>query len=305
MHRPTWDDDERVAKIEAYGSRDSPDYKRNILGVHGDATNPLFVLHRLMACVDDEPESEYNTDVYYHRRISDEMASAAISIVDLIDIPGSHRQWKTTWAGMDVGMTNHPTEILVYGEENVRGKDPASRLIGRYHLERIRSADQRTVIEYLFDFYKFQRFTLDRTGLGLPLFQELQDGAPDIMDRIVGYNADQKVVVGWDDYEDWEDPDDYEIRRQAKEYGYDLLRQYVDQKRLILPWDRELLGEWQGQTWTREKSETNAYGKRSFARGQFHTLDAASMFILGKELFALETLQKMRETPESVPIVFV
>jgi hypothetical protein len=125
------------------------------------------------------------------------------------------------------------------------------------------------------------------------------------MDRIVGYNADQKVVVGWDDYEDWEDPDDYEIRRQAKEYGYDLLRQYVDQKRLILPWDRELLGEWQGQTWTREKSETNAYGKRSFARGQFHTLDAASMFILGKELFALETLQKMRETPESVPIVFV
>lgn len=305
MHRPTWSDQERTDKIEAYGSRDSPDYKRNILGVHGDATNPLFVLHRLMACVDDNQESEYNTDVYYHRRITAEMAEAGVSIVDLIDLPGSHKKWKTTWAGMDVGMTNHPSEILVFGEENVRGKEPASRLLTRIHLERIRSKDQRSVIEFLFEFYRFQQFSMDRSGLGLPLFQELQDGAPKIMSRVVGYNADQKVVVGWDDYEEWEDPDDYEIKRQAKEHGYDLLREYVDSKRLILPWDREMLGEWQGQTWVRETSETNAYGRKSFSRGKFHTLDAAGMFVLGKDLHALETLRKMRQTPETVPIVFV
>lgn len=305
MHRPTWSDQERIDKIEAYGSRDSPDYKRNILGVHGDATNPLFVLHRLMACVDEDPESEYNQDIYYHRRILDEMITDR-NIVDLIDIPGSHKNWKITWGGMDVGMTNHPTEILVFGDELVgRKQEPTSRLLARFHLERIRSADQRAVIEYLFDYYKFQRFSLDRTGLGLPLFQELQDGAPDIMDRVVGYNADQKVVVGWDDYEDWEKPEDYEIKRVAKEYGYDLLRQYVDSKRIILPWDRELLGEWQGQTWTREKSETSPYGKKSYARGQFHTLDAAGMFIVGKELNALQILKEMRDVPEEVPIVFV
>lgn len=303
MHRPAWSDEERIDKIEMYGSRDSPDYKRNILGVHGDATNPLFVLHRLMACVDDNPESEYNTDVYYHRRITDEMVTN--DILDLIVIPGSHKQWKTTWAGMDVGMTNHPSEILVFGEENLRGKEPASRLLARIHLERIRSADQRRVVEFLFREYKLQQFTLDRTGLGLPLFQELQDGAPSLMDKIVGYNADQKVTVGWDDYQDWEDPADYEIKRVAKEYGYDLLRQYVDQKRMILPWDRELLGEWQGQTWTREKSETNAYGKKSYARGQFHTLDAAGMCFLGKELRVLDTLKEIRETPEKVPLIFV
>ena len=145
---------------------------------------------------------------------------------------------------------------------------------------------------------------MDRTGLGLPVFQELQDGAPKIMDRIVGYNADQKVVIGWDEYESWEDPEDYEIKRQAKEYGYDLLRKYVDFKKIVLPWDRELLGEWQGQTWTREKSETGPYGKKSYARGQFHTLDAAGMFVLGKELNSLEILKTMREQPEEVPIIF-
>ena len=304
MHRPTWSDQERIDKIEAYGSRDSPDYKRNILGVHGDATNPLFVLHRLMACVDDNQESDYNADIYYNVRIQAEAITGEIT--DLINIPGTHSQWKTTWAGMDVGMTNHPTEILVFGEEKVKkSEEPALRLLARYHLERIRSADQRKVIEFLFDFYKFQRFTLDRSGLGLPLFQELQDGAPSIMEKVVGYNADEKVVVGWDDYDDWQDPEDFEIRRAAKEYGYDLLRSYVDQKRMILPWDRELLGEWQGQTWTREVSETNAYGKKSFSRGRFHTLDAASMFILGKELYALDTLRKMRDEHENVPIVFV
>ncbi len=305
MHRPTWSDEERIAKIEAYGTRDSPDYKRNILGLHGDATNPLFVLHRLTATVDDDPDSDYNQDIYYYRRISDEMARD-IDITTLIDIPQSHKEWKTTWAGMDVGMTNHPSEILIFGDEaRAKGEEPASRLLTRLHLERIRSSDQRAVIEQVFHEYELKRFTLDRTGLGLPLFQELQDGAPDIMDRVVGYNADEKVVVGWDDYEEWENPDDYEIKRQAKEYGYDLLRLYVDTKRLILPWDTELLGEWQGQTWTREQSQTNAYGRKTFSRGMFHTLDAASMFILGKELYALETLKEMKEQHEEVGIVMV
>jgi hypothetical protein len=43
---------ERKAKIAIYGGTDDNiDYRRNIYGEHGDATNPVFVLHRLMACV--------------------------------------------------------------------------------------------------------------------------------------------------------------------------------------------------------------------------------------------------------------
>jgi intein/homing endonuclease len=50
MHSPEWSDTVRRKKIAEYGSRDDPDYRRNVLGEHGDATNPLFVLHRLMRC---------------------------------------------------------------------------------------------------------------------------------------------------------------------------------------------------------------------------------------------------------------
>lgn len=303
MHRPTWSDAERDDKIEAYGSRDSADYKRNILGLHGDATNPLFVLHRLMACVDDEQGSDYNQDVYYYRRISDEML-AGQPMEMLLVVPGSHKKWTSTWAGMDVGMTNHPSEILVFGEESNKGT-VALRLLSRIHLERIRSADQRRVIEILFDAYDLQLITMDRTGLGLPMYQELQDAAPDLMSRVVGYTADERLVVGWKEHEDWEDPEDYEIKRQAKEYGYDTLRVYVDEKRLILPWDRELLGEWQGQTWTVQRAETDAYGKKTFARGKFHTLDAAAMMAVGKEQLALTSFTKVASHDEPVPLVFV
>lgn len=304
MHRPTWSDEEREDKIEAYGTRDSPDYKRNILGLHGDATNPLFVLHRLMATVDDDPGSEYNADVYYYRRISDEMVMAQ-PLEMLLVIPGSHKLWKNTWAGMDIGLTNAPTEILIFGEEAQKGKtDVILRLLSRIHLDRISSPDQRKVVELLFQIYDLRLLTLDRGGLGLPVFQELQRSLPHLMNRIKGYNADEKVVVGWQEYEEYEDPEDYEIKRQAKEFGYDTLRTYVDQKRMVLPWDRELLGEWQGQTWTKERTETSPYGKKIFARGKFHTLDAAAMMIVGKELLLLESLNKLRQEPDRVPLLF-
>lgn len=304
MHRPTWSDQERLDKIEAYGSRDSPDYKRNILGLHGDATNPLFVLHRLMVCVDDQEASDYNQDVYYYRRVNDEMLGD-LPIDMLIDIPRNHNQWAVTWAGMDVGMTNHPSEILVFGEETTKKGDmSALRLLSRIHLERIRSADQRKVIELIFEFYNLRLFTMDRGGLGLPLYQELQDGAPKLMERVVGYNADEKLVVGYQEHEETDDPADFEIKKRAKEHGYDLLRAFVDNKRLILPWDRELLGEWQGQTWVRDRSETSPYGTKQYAKGQFHTLDAGAMMILGKEVQTLDTLRKLRQTPERVSLVF-
>lgn len=161
------------------------------------------------------------------------------------------------------------------------------------------------MIEYLFSQYSLKRFTMDRTGLGLPLYQELQDAAPHLADRIVGYNADEKLVIGWEEHGEFDDPSDFEIKRQAKEFGYDLLRTYVDQKRLVLPWDTELLGEFQGSVWTREQSQTNAYGRKLFSKGRFHTLDAAAMAVAGKELYTLETMKTIREQPEDVGIVFV
>lgn len=305
MHRPTWSAQERTDKIQAYGSRDAADYKRNILGLHGDATNPLFVLHRLMSCVDDNDSTEYNADHYYHRRISDELLEGR-PIEMLVDIPHSHKEWDVTWAGMDVGMTLAPSEILVFGEELVPRSKTRSRikLLSRFHLERIAAADQRAVVAMLFDFYDLRAFTIDRGGVGLPIYQDLIKELPQYRDRIQGYTFDQKIVIGWDEHENWEDASDYEIKAIAKEYGYDMLRTYVDQKRIYLPMDPQLLKEWNGQNYMRVKSATNPYGKKSFSQGAFHTLDAAAMAVVGKELQALRTISKVREEPGIVPLVW-
>jgi hypothetical protein len=303
MHRPTWSNEERASKVEAYGSRDSADYKRNILGLHGDATNPLFVLNRLMACVDDKLDSEYNEFIYYYRRINDDhLVSDPIEM--LIDFPGSHKQWKETWVGMDVGMTNHPSEIVVFGEESVGRAKVALRLLTRLNLQRIKASDQRKIIAMIFEAYSPRRFAMDRGGLGLPLYQDLLDELPDVKNRIIGYTADQKILVGYHDHEDTDNPKDFEIYARVKEYGYDKLREFVDSKRLVLPWDQEFLGEWQGSTWYRERTETSPYGKKTFNRGQFHTLDASAMMIVGRELLTFDALEEMRSKPELVPLVF-
>lgn len=303
MHRSTWSDAERQSKIEEYGSRNSPDYKRNLLGEHGDATNPLFVLHRLMAAVDDDPGSEYNEQIFYLRRVTEEMIREQ-PLELLIDPPKSHTAWKNTWAGMDIGLTSAPSEILVWGEETLKGQvDVVLRLLARFHLERVSSPDQRKIVEMLFEHYNLRLLTLDRGGMGLPIFQEIQSHAPKLLERVKAYTADENVVVGYDAHEDWENPDDFEIKRRAKEHGYDLLRTFVDKKRFILPWDRDLLTEWQGQTWTPDRSETNPYGRKIFSRGKFHTLDAAAMMILGKELSLLEQLQEAKKESELVPLI--
>lgn len=293
MHRPDWTASERVAKAELYGSRDHPDYRRNILGLHGDAMSALFVLHRLMACVDSNTESAYNQDIYYHFRMNDEtLRDSGMSIEQHIQFPGIHKQMtKTFWCGMDVGLTNHPTEILIFAEEtvNVGGGAAKQRLtvVGRLHLERISSPDQLKVLEAICDFYKPQALAMDRTGLGLPIYQYAinpHQASPWLNRAIRGYNFSEKIPVAFEELEnpdEWVDPMDRAIFGNVLEYSSDQLRLLVDQGRLKMPWDVDMLREFQGQAYYITKSSTNPYGKKEFNKGKFHALDAARMGVLG------------------------
>lgn len=311
IHRTDWSDQERADKILLYGGRDAPDYLRNILGLHGDASNPLFVLHRLMACVDDEQGSVYNQDVYYHRRINDEMLTDDQDILDLIDIPRVHfTDWKVFWMGMDVGLTRDPSEILVFGEENLKlkGMNPrvALRLLARIHMRRVRASDQRRVIAHLIKEYKAKKFAIDRTGLGLPVYQDVQDEHPELRKSFEGYAFNEKLLVGWEDHEDDEDSKDFEIKKVAQEHAYDLLRTYVDSRKLILPYDSDLLGQWNGQSWTQETSATrDAYGRKRFGKGAFHTLDAGGLAVLAREMAVFSKVREMTNEAEPIGIQYV
>lgn len=319
MHRPDWSAEERKAKAELYGSRDHPDYRRNILGLHGDASSALFVLTRLMQCVDQQQGSYYNSSEYHHVRINDEkLRDSGLPIQELLGFPSIHKVYERVWVGMDVGMTNHPSEILIFAEDYPQGeggrkKDlPHMRLkcISRVHLERISSPDQRRVLEAIWEFYTPKAISMDRTGLGLPIYQEIMESAPAGMRRAMRpYNFSEKIVIGYEEderqkedgdfyfYEDEEGP--AEIKANVLEYSSDMLRAFVDQEKILLPWDIDMIREFQGQTYVVTKSNTDAYGKKQFNKGKFHALDAARMAVLGH---LQDSISKMQEIANEEPV---
>lgn len=336
MHRPTWTDEERTDAIYKYGGRDDPDYRRNVLGQHGDATSPIFVLHRLMACTDDNQESDYNREEYCNLRITEAWLRQTDSTIldELSVLPQEHLdKYRTFWVGMDVGLTNHPSEIVVFAEHKMDAAEykhqkamkvgqtggfksvPATqettrlKLITRISLQRIGSPDQHEAILRVIDHYKPKAFAFDKGGLGLPIFQDIQEvieNNPDFTSvgtTIKGYNFSGNILVDFDrtiPVDEFADRDevvkDTGIKRNSVEYATDRMRKLVDEGRIWLPWDADLLGELQGQTYKITKTALNQYGKREYSLGKFHAFDACRMAILGWAQYGIEEFMKLDES---------
>lgn len=310
MHRPNWTDQERQEKVQLYGSPDSPDYRRNLLGLPGDTMNPLFVTSMLMKGVEDDLEAEYNTDEYSFIRINREMIEDVDGVVEaILPLRTSHlANYKTFWIGCDVGFTNDPTEILVFAEYTPKKDEinylkrrkkaiPADgttkfKLVTRVKLMQVSAPNQRRIVQLVFDHYKPQAFAMDATGNGLPLLQEIQENIPEYVKYIKGYKANEKILVDW---AHGKSEDEAEIYREVKEYSLDVMRELVDHQRLWLPWDKELLQEFQGQEYSIKKSSgLDRYAKRRFSRGSFHTLDAAALGMLGWKQSPVEEITKKK-----------
>lgn len=323
MWRPNWTDQERQEKIQQYGSKDDPDYRRNVLGLHGDATNPLFVLHRLMATTDTDELSAYNQDEFFLRVLkSEELArDDSPEIAQYLDFPMSHRRFLDMggpgkegaiyWAGMDVGFTIDPSEIVVFVEYREKPKDPKTklRLLTRVELWRLAHHQQVEVMMHVIDWYKPRVFAMDKGGNGLPLYQDFQHEVEEhpelkgLAAAVKGYNFSEKHVVEFDDSVEVDNEDDWAeeagIKRNLKEHGFDVLRDLVDNQRLQLPWDRDLLKQFQGGTWSPNKSVMNHHGKRMFSKGNDHILDACCFMGLGWAQYGIEELLK---EPEQQPV---
>jgi len=317
MHRPSWSPGERRSKIASYGgSSDNVDYRRNIYGEHGDVTNPLFVLARLMACVryaESPWATEYNENVYTKIKIEDELINKAGSIHPFLQFPYHHleTQYTSFWAGADIGYTNDPTEILVFGEVAQPKGESLLRLLLRLHLMRVGAEDQAEAIRQVFMHYgeRLRIFAMDKTGNGLPLWQTLDPtttrSTPEhISRRIKGYGFSQKLPVDFDDRPlvDRERPEDAVILKNVVDFASDELRKLVDARpgRLELPHDQEVLSEFQGQEIQYVRDEGSAAGvKKRYGGGSFHTLDAAKMMIAGRNLMTIEEALKKpkREGP--------
>jgi hypothetical protein len=342
MWRPNWTNQEREEAIQKYGSREDPDYRRNVLGLHGDKTNPIFVLTQLMKNVDNVPLSDYNSGEYFKQIIkSEQLEMFHQDITEVLDFPAGHLSYAGKnprqrseqpqaiyWVGMDVGFTIDPSEILVFVEHRPRANSSATqiRLLSRVSLVRMPHREQIQAILHTIDYYRPKAFSLDKGGLGLPLFQEMQEHLAAFrardMDRlpawmhtydlqaaltiIKGYNFSEKLLVDIDQSIELSPYDDQEdiaskagLKRNAKEYSTDVLREMVDRQQLWLPWDDDLLKQFQGGTWSSNRS-MDAYGRRTFSQGNDHCLDAARMMALGWAQFSIE---EMMRKPVQQPVL--
>lgn len=328
MHRPGWSDRERQEKIQMYnGSKDDPDYRRNVLGLHGDSTNPIFVLHRLMLCVDDDTGSDYNVDEYQHISLSD-MQVSEDDIVTFLNLPYRHINDYTVkgkraryWCGMDIGFTRDPSEILVFVEHSPTErwdkekqkyinipKDRRTavlKLLTRITLRRIKIQDQAAVIKAVMEFYRPEVFAMDKAGNGLGLYQMVM-ADPSIASHIKGYNHSAKEVVEIDQAEE-RDPRTGEItqnammKRNMLEWSTDKLRELIDARKIQLPWDKNLIGQFQGATETARQRGQDAYGRtRTFSSGEDHALDACRQTAMA---FVQETIDELLKEDKFEPII--
>lgn len=315
MHRPGWSEGERRSKIAIYGgSRDNPDYKRNIYGEHGDITNPVFVLARLMACVrinESTWATEYNENVYAKRKLEWEVVDRSGMPIDAhLRLPGNHLLpgYKSFWAGLDVGFTNDPSELLVFGMIHSKEKDAdILRLLTRVHMMRIPAHMQAAVIDAVFDFYgpRMKALSMDKTGAGLPIWQETIRGGRlhQHEQRLKGYGFSEKKAVEFDDrpLERKETMADAVIEKNVIEFATDELRKLVDGELMEFPFDQELLTEFQGQQVVYGGRDEGVAARRvtRYGGGSFHTLDAAKLMVLGKSLESIEAVlgKKRRNGP--------
>jgi len=294
MFRPNWTNEEREQKIQEYGGHvDSIDYRRNILGLPGDQNSPIFVLYRLMAATDVDTGSNYNEFEYTSLEIDEASVRDYGSIIPLLDLPANHRSYKRFWIGMDLGWTIAPTSIVIFAEDTKTRKGKTClKLLARILLKKISAPDQAAAILHLLDIYRPMAFALDSTGAGLPLFDYVQKATREdpnlksLTSRIKGYNFSEKIIAEFDDSIQIDElsPDGYKeaaIHRNVLEWSTDILRSMVDEQTIILPYDKSIISEFQGQTWSYAKAAMDSYGrKRIFSTGSFHTLDACRMAAL-------------------------
>ena len=96
--------------------------------------------------------------------------------------------------------------------------------------------------------------------------------------RELGIDQDKANELGITDFD--EVMKECGIYRNPMLYSTDEMRTLVDQKRMLLPYNDEILGQLQGQRYTHTKSNVDSYGRKSYTAGSFHIFDGMRMAVM-------------------------
>jgi hypothetical protein len=335
MMRPGWGPDEKRRAAAMYGGTQAPDYKRNILGEAGGASSAFFVTSRLMACLDQDRESQYNTVEWKRQALLTEEVDSMLGEVErserdsamyellgqLLDLPEIKGQ--QIYGGMDIGLVNDPTVITIWTVEADRQRKSRLKLVRMIHLWRFREKQIRQVLYHIGWKYgaKLRGIGMDVTGLGLPIFQAMEDDevAPQhLLDVSRGYVFNAKVPIGVDQSLVTKDSqgnlrDHYGnmvevetdpftgierliVKQTMIEASTRYLREFVDTTFLQLPFDTEIAGDMQGETEQRVKAMAGMKKKPN----AFHILDSMRAMAM---VYKAADVEAQLAVPQAGPVL--
>jgi hypothetical protein len=324
LQSKNWNKAEKDAAIAAYGGTNAPDYRRNILGEAGAPASPFFVMSRLMASVDQDRTSDYNEHHYARQKIhAEDIEGLDMSMQDILELP---TDFGPVHAGMDVGLTIAPTVISLFSKEKIAGKDRL-KMIRCYELWRLRPKQIREVT-YALAYHlgnKLMSFGMDVTGLGFPMFQEMEDDEAcpaHLLEVSRGYFFNASVPVGVekeflsednkgqmrDQYgsavKEETDPLSGEKRLVTTmpmiEASTRYVSDWIDSGRLLLPFDPDVVGDMQGETHQRVKAVGERRGKKPNA---FHILDSMRAAAMAERAGKIEEELEHEEAEDVLDMV--
>lgn len=321
LMRPDWNEAQKNAAKAAYGSTDSPDYRRNILGEAGAPATAYFVRARLVACMDQDRESRYNELEYVFQRLRfEDVEAGGVPPQDLIDLPPIVGP---TYGGMDLGLSESPTMITLFADDKVK-KEPRLKMIRRYQLDRFRPRQIRAVLYAVATALgpNLKTFGMDITGLGFPIWQDLEDdeAAPKhLIDVTRGYFFNSKVPVAVEDQfinsdaagnlkdqfgnfvQKERNPETGEERYVTYmpfiEASTRFIREDIDSGLMMLPFDPEVSKDMFGETDQRVRRVATKTG-RDKPQNAFHILDSMRAMEMARKSVIIE--QKLHAEPESI-----
>ena len=318
IQRQSWGPEEKRAAIDTYGGVNSPDYRRNILGEAGAASSPIFVVARLMACVDQNPESSYNEKTYVQQHFRwEDFSQSGLGIEHVIDLPATLKSNKIL-VGMDLGLTNSPTVASVFAEIDYKAKgESASRkrlaLIRRFTLQHFKSKDIRHLTYLIWKWRKdVMGIGMDTTGLGFPIFQEIEDDEsyPEAFRKSVkGWKFNEKITVstasdgggkesaieGMPFFFQPQEEDADSVSMTVIELTTNYLREWVDSNYLLLPMDNEVVEDLLAENLQRVQDVSRLTGSKKPNR--FHILDSFRMATLVEKIAENEYVEEQRGGP--------
>jgi hypothetical protein len=304
LQTPKWGKEEKEATAAMYGGTNSPDYRRNVLGEPGQAFSQFFVTSRLMACMDQDKESRYNTQVFRAQELQaeevDSMLGPGADPSQLLDLPENLGQ--QVYGGMDLGLVTDPTVIMLFAVAPDAHRKSRLQLVRMIHLWRFREKQIRQVTYRIARQYgiTLRAFGQDITGLGLPLYQAMEDDEEcprHLKDVSEGYVFNAKVPVSVDpNYvseqgdrlvdqygnmvervrDKWTGQESLVAKMTMIEASTRYLRGFVDSGWLLLPFHEKLIADFQGETEQRVKAMAGVRKKPN----AFHMLDAARAFAM-------------------------